>query len=138
MLLGERGAAGRRGRGPRLRPHGTPVAVTRSEPGSLGAPIPQRGLGRGQFELRRGGGGGARARRACARRHHARRGAFLMRTTAELGRAAQEAFELARAQADVSEVEVFAAANGSLLTRLNYTSHIPCNGVGGPKSGEGC
>ena len=57
-----------------------------------------------------------------------------MRTTAELARAAQEAFDLARAQADVSEVEVFAAANGSLLTRLNYTSHIPCNGVEEPKS----
>ena len=59
-----------------------------------------------------------------------------MRTTAELARAAQEAFDLVRAQGDVSEVEVFAAANGSLLTRLNYTSHIPCNGVEEPKSVE--
>ena len=59
-----------------------------------------------------------------------------MRTTVELARAAQEAFDLARAQADVSEVEVFVAANGSLLTRLNYTSHIPCNGVEEPKSVE--
>ncbi len=36
----------------------------------------------------------------------------------------------------VVEAEVFAAANGSLLTRLNYTSHIPCNGVEEPKSVE--
>src|SRR5205823_3580558 len=30
----------------------------------------------------------------------------------------------------------FVAANGTLLTRLNYTSHIPCNGVEEPKSVE--
>ena len=59
-----------------------------------------------------------------------------MRTTAELARAAQEAFDLVRAQPDVREVEVFVAANGALLTRLNYTSHIPCNGVEEPKSVE--
>jgi PmbA protein len=33
---------------------------------------------------------------------------------------------------------VFAAANASLLARLNYTSHIPCNGVEEPKSVESC
>jgi PmbA protein len=60
-----------------------------------------------------------------------------MQSTAELARAAQAAFDLARAQPDVSEVEVFAAANGSLLARLNYTSHIPCNGVEEPKSVDG-
>jgi PmbA protein len=59
-----------------------------------------------------------------------------MRTTAELARSVQEAFEFAQAQPGVSEVEVFAAANGSLLARLNYTSHIPCNGVEEPKSVE--
>jgi hypothetical protein len=59
-----------------------------------------------------------------------------MRTTAELSRAAQDAYDLVRGQPDVSEVEVFVAANGSLLTRLNYTSHIPCNGVEEPKSVE--
>ena len=59
-----------------------------------------------------------------------------MRTTTDLARAVQTAFEVARAQADVREVEVFAAANGSLLARLNYTSHIPCNGVEEPKSVE--
>ena len=57
-----------------------------------------------------------------------------MKSTAELARAVQTAYDLARAQADVREVEVFAAANGSLLARLNYTSHIPCNGVEEPKS----
>jgi predicted Zn-dependent protease len=59
-----------------------------------------------------------------------------MKTVAELAAAARGAFELARAQADVAEVEVFVAANASLLARLNYTSHIPCNGVEEPKSVE--
>jgi hypothetical protein len=59
-----------------------------------------------------------------------------VKSTAELARAVQTAFEVARAQPDVREVEVFAAANGSLLARLNYTSHIPCNGVEEPKSVE--
>src|SRR6185436_198964 len=59
-----------------------------------------------------------------------------MRTAAELARAAQDAFDLVRAERDVSEVEVFVAANGALLERLNYTSHIPCNGVEEPKSVE--
>ncbi len=52
----------------------------------------------------------------------------------ELARAAQVAFDLARAEPDVREVEVFASANAHLLTRLCYTSHIPCNGVEEPKS----
>jgi hypothetical protein len=33
--------------------------------------------------------------------------------------------------------EVFAAANRSLLARLHYTSHIPCNGVEEPKTKVG-
>jgi PmbA protein len=53
---------------------------------------------------------------------------------AELARAAQAAFELLRTQRDIKEAEVFVAANAALLTRLNYTSHIPCNGVEEPKS----
>ena len=57
-----------------------------------------------------------------------------MRSTAELAQAAQAALDLARAQPDILEAEVFAAANGSLLARLNYTSHISCNGVEEPKS----
>src|SRR5216684_6073714 len=52
----------------------------------------------------------------------------------DLARAADEAFEWARRQPDVREIEIFVAANSALLTRLNYTSHIPCNGVEEPKS----
>ena len=59
-----------------------------------------------------------------------------MRALDELTRAARTAFDVARAQPDVREVEVFVAANAALLTRLNYTSHIPCNGVEEPKSVE--
>jgi PmbA protein len=59
-----------------------------------------------------------------------------VRSAAELSRAAQAAFEVARSRPEVAEVEVFAASNASLLTRLNYTSHIPCNGVEEPKSTE--
>ncbi len=59
-----------------------------------------------------------------------------MPSLAELARAAETAFDLARRRPGVREVEVFAAANGALLTRLNYTSHIPCNGVEEPKSVE--
>jgi predicted Zn-dependent protease len=59
-----------------------------------------------------------------------------MPDVAALARAAQAAFELTRAQRDIRETEVFMAANGALLTRLNYTSHIPCNGVEEPKSVE--
>lgn len=56
-----------------------------------------------------------------------------MKTIGELAAAARTAFELARAMPDVAEVEVFVGANGALLARLNYTSHIPCNGVEEPK-----
>ena len=55
---------------------------------------------------------------------------------AELKRAAEAALALVSAAAGIREAEVFAAANRSLLTRLNYTSHIPCNGVEEPKSTE--
>ena len=59
-----------------------------------------------------------------------------MPDVAALARAAQAAFEITRAQRDIREAEVFVASNGALLTRLNYTSHIPCNGVEEPKSVE--
>jgi hypothetical protein len=57
-----------------------------------------------------------------------------MTTAAELARAAEEALASVRSQPDVREAEVFVAENGGLLTRLCYTSHIPCNGVEEPKS----
>ena len=59
-----------------------------------------------------------------------------MRSIEELGRAAADALTYLEAQADVAEAEVFASANAQLLARLNYTSHIPCNGVEEPKSTE--
>ena len=59
-----------------------------------------------------------------------------MATTAELKRAVQEALAFLASQPGISEAEVFAASNRALLTRLNYTSHIPCNGVEEPKSTE--
>jgi PmbA protein len=54
----------------------------------------------------------------------------------ELARAARAALDLVSAQDGVREVEVFVAANGSLLARLCYTSGIACNGVEEPKSVE--
>jgi predicted Zn-dependent protease len=59
-----------------------------------------------------------------------------VRSLDALKEAAQTAFEVARRAPGVSEVEVFVAANATLLARLNYTSHIPCNGVEEPKSVE--
>ena len=57
-----------------------------------------------------------------------------MTTAAELARAVEAALAQVLAAPGVSEAEVFAAENGGLLTRLSYTSHIPCNGVEEPKS----
>ena len=55
---------------------------------------------------------------------------------AALRRAAAEALAFLRAQPDVREAEAFVSSNGSLFTRLNYTSHIPSNGLEEPKSLE--
>jgi PmbA protein len=55
-------------------------------------------------------------------------------TTAYLARAASQALELLHAVPDVLEAEAFAAANGQLLARLSYASHLPSNGVEEPKS----
>src|SRR6058998_584578 len=52
----------------------------------------------------------------------------------DLKKAATEGLAFLKQQDDVEEAEVFVASNGVLLTRLNYTSHIPCNGVEEPKS----
>lgn len=54
----------------------------------------------------------------------------------DLARAVREALARLGTAPGVREVEVFAAFNRSLFTRLNYTSHIPCNGVEEPKSTE--
>jgi PmbA protein len=57
-------------------------------------------------------------------------------TTASLARAAGEALGLLHAVPDVLEAEAFVAANGQLLARLSYASHLPSNGVEEPKSTE--
>jgi len=59
-----------------------------------------------------------------------------LNSLAELTRAAEQALAWASARPGVSEAEAFVSANGALLTRLNYTSHVPCNGVEEPKSVE--
>src|SRR2546422_3872935 len=59
-----------------------------------------------------------------------------MPTTNDLERAVEAGLAYLKQQDDVEEAEVYASANGSLLARLNYTSHIPCNGVEEPKSSE--
>ena len=55
-------------------------------------------------------------------------------TTADLARAAREALELLHTVPDVLEAEAFVAANGQLLARLAYASHLPSNGLEEPKS----
>jgi hypothetical protein len=55
---------------------------------------------------------------------------------ARLRKSVDEGLAYLRTLDDVEEGEVFASSNGQLLTRLNYTSHIPCNGVEEPKSTE--
>ncbi len=56
--------------------------------------------------------------------------------TADLAKAVEQALSFLSSQPGIREAEVFAASNRSLLARLNYTSHIPCNGVEEPKSTE--
>jgi PmbA protein len=55
-------------------------------------------------------------------------------TTADLARAAREALEYLHTVPDVLEAEAFVAANGQLLARLAYASHLASNGVEEPKS----
>ena len=55
-----------------------------------------------------------------------------------LKRTAEDGLRWIRRQKDVQEAEVFVASNASLTARLNYTSHIPCNGVEESKSSESC
>src|SRR5438093_13474587 len=59
-----------------------------------------------------------------------------MADVGRLARAAHDGLTFVQTQSGVIEAEVFAADNRTLLTRLNYTSHIPCNGVEEPKSAE--
>jgi PmbA protein len=59
-----------------------------------------------------------------------------VQTIDKLKAAAEEGLAYLQSQPGVREAEVFVASNGALLTRLNYTSHIPSNGVEEPKSTE--
>lgn len=51
-----------------------------------------------------------------------------------LQKSAADGLAFLHSQRDIEEAEVFVSSNGVYLTRLNYTSHIPCNGVEEPKS----
>ena len=57
-----------------------------------------------------------------------------MLALADLRTAAKNALAFVSAQPDVASAEVFASADTNLTVRLNYTSHIPSNGVEEPKS----
>lgn len=56
--------------------------------------------------------------------------------TSELAKAVEQALGYLNSTGEVAEAEVFASSNRGLITRLNYTSHIPCNGVEEAKSTE--
>ncbi|MEW6355495.1 MAG: TldD/PmbA family protein [Planctomycetota bacterium] len=57
-----------------------------------------------------------------------------MQDLSKLQDAAAAALKWVQSQKGVREAEAFVAANDSLLARLDYTSHIPCEGVLEPKS----
>ena len=59
-----------------------------------------------------------------------------MQSLAALRAAVRQSLAYVAAQPAVAAAEVFAAANANLTLRLNYTSHIPSNGVEEPKSVE--
>jgi PmbA protein len=49
-------------------------------------------------------------------------------------KAVDEGMEYLSNKADVKEAEVFASVNAIFTSRINYTSHLPCNGLEEPKS----
>ena len=53
---------------------------------------------------------------------------------AHIKKVVTEGMEYLSNQADVKEAEVFASVNGIFTGRINYTSHLPCNGLEEPKS----
>jgi len=52
----------------------------------------------------------------------------------ELEQSVERAIALLKTQPEIKSAQVFSSANNRLWARLNYTSHIPCNGVEEPKS----
>ena len=61
-----------------------------------------------------------------------------MKELKELEKSVQTAIAFLKAQPEIKSALAFASANNRLWKRLNYTSHIPCNGVEEPKSTEDC
>ncbi len=59
-----------------------------------------------------------------------------MVSLATLKQTADNGLRYLQRQKDIAEAEVFVASNATFTARLNYTSHIPCNGVEEPKSTE--
>ncbi len=59
-----------------------------------------------------------------------------MVTIDELKKGVKEGLGFIKDLEDILDAEIVASSNANLLTRLNYTSHIPCNGVEEPKSTE--
>ncbi|MBI5183371.1 MAG: TldD/PmbA family protein [Nitrospinae bacterium] len=59
-----------------------------------------------------------------------------MITINKLRRSIREGIGFIKGIGDIIDAEIVASSNANLLTRLNYTSHIPCNGVEEPKSTE--
>ena len=57
-----------------------------------------------------------------------------MKEVKDLEQSVQEAISFLKTQPEVKSAVAFASANNRLWTRLNYTSHIPSNGVEEPKS----
>lgn len=56
----------------------------------------------------------------------------------ELEQSVEAAIAYLKTQPEIKSAQVFASANNRLWTRLNYTSHIPCNGLEEPKSIDDC
>jgi PmbA protein len=61
-----------------------------------------------------------------------------VKTLKELQESVQNAIAFLKTNPDVRSAQAFASANNRLWTRLNYTSHIPCNGLDEPKSAGDC
>jgi len=57
-----------------------------------------------------------------------------VRELSELKQSVEKALAFLKTQPEIKSAQVFASANNRLWTRLNYTSHIPCNGVEEAKS----
>jgi len=52
----------------------------------------------------------------------------------ELEQSVEGAIAFLKTQPEIKSAQVFASANNRMWARLNYTSHIPCNGLEEPKS----